>query len=463
MSSLFLRRRFLPLIIAILVCVRTPPCAGQTALDAKAVSARADAWLKAYQAAGDFSGVVLLAQGDRVLFQGAYGSADPQVGSPNRLETRFRVASVSKTFTAAAIEKLAKDGKLRYGDPLSRYVNGIPNGDSITIEQLLLHESGVGVLDSEEIYRDCLSRQEVVRRLASAKPLFHPGKESRYSNEGYFLLAAVIERVTGGSYGEFLRNNFFAPLQMENSGTACRNLPEGRNAFGSVATASEAHIRPLPYNEAALDGPGSVFSSAQDLYQWLRAVDTNPNFDLSKLKYPYGWGKRKYSSRDLIEQSGQVEGFQAHIAIYPREHIYAVVLSNIQSGFSGRIPRDLEAVLFGGEVSLPPQITTIVLGDRSMRQYIGGYHTADKSHSQTLDIREGHITMHWDSDQFWREMAMIEGDTFFLRAEYARIHFERGTDGLVYRMTWSWPGGTLLTLNKDEISGNPQPTVPGKP
>jgi hypothetical protein len=192
-------------------------------------------------------------------------------------------------------------------------------------------------------------------------------------------------------------------------------------------------------------------------------VDTHPNFDLSKLKYPYGWGKRKYSSRDLIEQSGQVEGFQAHIAIYPREHIYAVVLSNIQSGFSGRIPRDLEAVLFGGEVSQPPQITTIVLGDRSMRQYIGGYHMADKSHSQTLDIREGHITMRWDSDQFWREMVMIEGDTFFLRAEYARIHFERGTDGLVYRMTWSWPGGTRLTFNKDEISGNPQPTVPGKP
>src|SRR5262245_59778024 len=233
MSSICFRRRFHPVTIAFLVCICTAPCVGQTALDSKAVSARVNAWLKAYQAAGDFSGVVLLAQGDRVLFQGVYGLADPQVGSPNRMETRFRVASVSKTFTAAAVEKLVKDGKLRYNDPLSRYVNGGSNGDSITIEQLLLHESGVGVLDSEGIYRDCLSRQDVIRRLASAKPLFDPGKGSRYSNEGYFLLAAVIERVTGESYGDFLRKNFFAPLQMENSGTACRNLPEGHNAFGS--------------------------------------------------------------------------------------------------------------------------------------------------------------------------------------------------------------------------------------
>jgi hypothetical protein len=148
---------------------------------------------------------------------------------------------VSKTFTAAAIEKLAKDGKLRSDDPLSRYVNGIPNGDSITIEQLLLHESGVGVLDSEEIYRDCLSRQEVVRRLASAKPLFHPGKESRYSNEGYFLLAAVIERVTGGSYGEFLRNNFFA---------RCRWKIQEPHAGIFLRAATRSEVWPLPRRRA---------------------------------------------------------------------------------------------------------------------------------------------------------------------------------------------------------------------
>ena len=439
------------------------PCAAQGNLDPAAVSAHADAWLKPYQEVGDFSGVVLLAQGDKILFQKAYGLADPQVGLPNRLDTRFRIASVSKTFTAAAIEKLVTDGKVRYSDSLSHYVEGIPNGDSITIEQLLAHESGAGVFDSEDVYRDCLSRQDLLRRLSAAKPRFAPGKKSEYSNEGYFLLASVIERVTAGSYDDFLRKNFFAPLQMEDSGTACRNLPEGHNAYGSVATATEARLHALPFNEAALEGAGSVFSSAMDLYRWLRAIDTNPLFEVSKLKYPYGWGKRRYSSRELIEQSGQLEGFVSHVAIYPKEHIYAIVLSNIQSGFSNRIARDLEAVLFAGATSKPPVVTTLTLGERSMRQYIGGYHSSESPYPQTLDIRNGQIAMHWGNDPFWREMAMIDGDTFFVRADYTSIHFERGPDGLIHRMIWNWPSGARLTFEKDRVSGNPEPLIPENP
>jgi CubicO group peptidase (beta-lactamase class C family) len=450
--------------------VRTNP---ETRLDAAAVSARADAWLKSYEAAKDFSGVALIAQGDKILFEKAYGLADPQIGTPNRLDTRFRIASVSKTFTAAAIEKLVADGKLHYSDRLSSYVDGIPNGDTITIEQLLLHESGVGVLDSEDVYRNCLSRQDLLERLAKTKPLFAPGKKSEYSNEGYFLLAAVIERITGGSYADFLGKNIFMPLQMQNSGVACRDLPEGHNAYGSVATASEARLRGLPFNEAALDGPGSVYSNVEDLYRWLRAVNAPtddgkavdyPQFLVGKLKYPYGWGKRKYSSRDLIEQSGQLEGFISHVAVYPQEHIYAVMLSNVQSGLSSRIAHDLEAVLFGtGAVSQPLVVTPVVLGVRSMRQYIGGYHSPETPYPQTLEIRDGELAMHWGSDPFWREMVMIDGDTFFLRAEYARIHFTRGADGLIHGMTWSWPGGSQLSFEKDHVTGGPEPSVPPNP
>lgn len=441
-----------------------PPASAQESLDPAAISRRADAWLSPFESAGDFSGVVLIAQDDKVLFEKAYGFADPQVRSPNRPETRFRVASVSKTFTAAAIERLVADGKLRYSDHLSRYIDGIPNGDSITIEQLLLHESGVGVLDTEDVLRECLGRDDLLRRMAAAKPLFAPGKSSQYSNEGYFLLAAVIERIIGVSYQEFLRSTIFAPLHMENSGTACRDLPEGRNAFGNIAIATEARFRPLPFNEAARDGAGSVFSDAEDLYRWLRAVDTDPRFSVAPLKYPYGWGKRKYSSRDLIEQSGQLEGFNSHVAIYPKDHIYAVVLSNIQSGFSGRIPHDLEAVLFAnGEISKPPVVTPVTLGERSMLQYVGSYHSREIPYPQTLAVRDGQLAMHWGQDPFWREMVMTNGDTFFLRAEYAEIHFVRGPDGFVHGMNWTWPGGAHLSFEKDKITGNPEPSSPPNP
>jgi D-alanyl-D-alanine carboxypeptidase len=445
------------LLLAVWACAIQPVTAQHT-LDAGAVAQRAAVWLRAYEAAGDFSGVVLLAQGDNIVFAQAYGLADPEGHRANRLDTRFRIASVSKTFTAAAIERLVQAGRIRYSDPLSRYVSRIPNGDAITIEQLLLHESGVGILDSEDMYRDCLSHEQVLARLASAKPLFAPGQGSQYSNEGYFLLAAVVERVTGASYEEFLAKNFFLPRQMVNSGTACRDLPEGRNAYGAVATAAEARIRELPFNEAALDGPGSVYSNAEDLYRWLRAVDTNPALDVSQLKYPYGWGKRKYSSRDLIEQSGQLEGFMSHVAIYPKEHIYAVLLGNIQSGFANRIPQDLEAVLFGeGKVSTPPVIVPLILSERSMHQYTGSYHSKEIPYPQTLEIHDGQLTMRWGDDPFRREMVMTGGDTFFLRAEYAQIRFERGADGAVHRMVWNWPGGAHLSFDKDQTTPSPQP------
>jgi D-alanyl-D-alanine carboxypeptidase len=434
-----------------------PACPATGPFSAEEVPARAEAWLKPYVSAGDFSGVVLIALGDRVVFQQAYGLADHEVGSPSRLDMRFRVASVSKTFTAAAIEKLVAEGKLRYADKLDRYVQGIPGGDAITIEQLLLHESGVGVLASDEVSQECLSHEDVLRRLRSLKPLFLPGQRSQYSDEGYFLLAAVIERITGASYQEYLRTNVFLPFEMKDSGTACRDLPEAHNAYGSVATASQARLHSLPFNEVAMDGPGSVFSTAADLYRWLRIVDTGAAFKTAQLKYPYGWRKRKYGSRELLEQSGRLAGFVSHVAIYPDDHIYAVVLSNVQSGFSDRIPGDLEGVLFGGAVSKPPVVAVLTLGERSMRQYAGRYHSTEAPYTQTLAVRDGQLAMHWGSDPFWRELVMTDGDTFFLRADYATVHFERDQQGAVHRMVWAWPGGARLSFEKDrtEASGPP--------
>ena len=428
-------------------------------LDARAVDARADAWARSFADAGDFSGVVLMAQGDRLLVQRAYGKADPQLGSPNRIETRFRTASISKTFTAAAIEMLLAQGKLRLSDALAQFVSGVPNGASITIEHLLLHESGVGAIEGGDAARDCLPPDELLARLRGAKPLFLPGKGSQYSNEGYFLLSLVVERVSGGSYEEFLRQNIFTPLHMVDSGVACRDLPTGRNAFGSVASADEGGPISLPFNEAALQGAGTVYSTATDLLTWLRAVDTNPQYQTAKWKYPYGWGKRNYSGKSLLEQSGQLEGFNSHMALYPAEHIYIVVLSNTQSGFSARMPKDLEAVLFGGTPSKPPVIQALTLGERSMKQYEGSFRSSSVPYTQTLANHEGHLAMHWSDYPFWRTLTMTEGDTFFARCEYAYIRFARNKDGYVSSMTWSWPSGGNLTFDKLDVGPPPPPQV----
>jgi len=422
------------------ICVLSPLRA-QTLLDGPTLATRADQWIDPYVAAGDFSGVVLIAQGDRVLVERAFGKADFQHGVPNRVETRFRIASLSKTFTAAAIERLITEGKLTLKDPLSKYVTGIPNGDKITVEQLLTHESGIGELDAADMYRECLPNAELIERLRKTPPLFAPGTDSHYSNEGYFLLAMILERVSGMSYETFLQKNIFAPLKLANTGSACQDLPPGPNADGYVPGDKAASVVPLPFPEATRVGPGSLYSNASDLNAWLRAVDTNRSFQVDKFAYPYGWGKRNYSGRDLIEQSGIHEGFNAHMALYPKEHIYAVVLSNVQSGLLNRIPKDLESVLFGGEMSRPPDVKPVPMNEAALREYQGTYKAGSIPIPQNIVVREGKLYMQWGNYPFLRILTPTGRGEFFFRYEYATVKFERDGKGDIVRMTWKWPGG----------------------
>ena len=425
-------------------------------LHEKDIVARADQWLQPYVRASDFSGVVLIAQGDQVLLQKAYGEADFSHNIPNRVDNRFRIASLTKTFTAASIEKLVREGKLSLKDSLSRYVPGIPNGDKITVESLLLHQSGIAPLDSADIHRECLPQNEIIHRLTLTKPLFAPDTQSAYSNEGYFLLAVIIEKISQMSYPDFLDKNIFQPLGMRNSGVACQDLPAGRNAVGNVPGAGPHQLSRLPFNEAVNIGSGSVYSDVHDLYLWLRAVDTDPAFQVDQLEYPYGWGKRNYSGRDLIEQSGIAEGFDAHIARYPKEHIYAAVLSNVQTGFFNRIPKDLEAVLFGGNTTRPPEENSFHASTQTLQQYQGQYESKSIPFQQNLSVDKAGLYLQWGDYPFLRILTPIGPDEFFFRFEYAKVTFSRDTEGRVIGSIWEWPDGgpvSFKKLDKTERSG----------
>lgn len=404
------------------------------------VAARVDQWITPYVSSGDFSGVVLIATGDHVLVEKAYGKANFGSSVANTVETRFWIASLSKTFTAAAIELLIAQKKITLKDRLSKYVSGIANGEQITIEQLLTHESGVGELDAPDVYRECLPRKELIARLRKVSPMFAPGSDSHYSNEGYFLLAMILEKVSGTSYENFLQKNIFAPLNLANTGSTCKNLPAGTNADGYVPGDGLGSVIPLPFPESTRPGPGSLYSDVHDLLKWLQAVDNNHTFQIDKFDYPYGWGKRNYSGRDLIEQSGLHEGFEAHMALYPKEHIYAIVLSNVQSGLLNRIPKDLEAVLFGGETSRPPDVQPIAVGESALREYQGKYKAEAIPTPQNIVVRDGKLFMQWGGYPFLRILTPIAKDQFFFRYEYAQVIFQRDAKGSVSAMAWQWPG-----------------------
>ena len=190
--------RFLLLLGLIVLFARTSVWPQST--DFSDLSSKLDSYLQPYVNANDFSGIVLVARGNRILNVREYGMADRARLRRNRRSTAFRLASLSKTFTAAGIVMLIERGIVHLQDPVSRFFPGFPNGDHITVEHLLSHESGVGELDSPDLMRHCEGSDDMVRRIAEVPPFFAPGTSDRYSNEGYVILAAIIEHASGMSY-----------------------------------------------------------------------------------------------------------------------------------------------------------------------------------------------------------------------------------------------------------------------
>ncbi|NNE71447.1 MAG: beta-lactamase family protein, partial [Rhodothermales bacterium] len=204
--------KHLPPLLILLLAI--PTASAQP--DPATLTERVDALVQPYEAARDFSGTILIAREGEELLRRSYGMANYEEGVGHTDNTRYLVGSVTKQFTAAAILLLEEAGQLSLDDPLSRFVAGIPQGDSITIHQLFSHTSGVARDPFPDYPDQVIARtlQEVVDAISLRPREFEPGARMSYSNGGYVLLAAVIEEVSGVSYSEFLRTSIFEPLGM---------------------------------------------------------------------------------------------------------------------------------------------------------------------------------------------------------------------------------------------------------
>jgi D-alanyl-D-alanine carboxypeptidase len=439
-------RRLLPL-LGFLFLIIEALAHGQS-IDNSALSSKLDSYLEPYVKTNDFSGVVLVGQGDHILSVREYGMADRGHAVRNQRTTVFRLASLSKTFTAAAVMILVEHGTVHLQDPLSHFFPEFPNGDHITVELLLSHESGVGELDAPDLMRECGGSKEMVRRIAKVPPFFAPGTSDRYSNEGYVLLAAIIEHSSGMGYEAFLRKNIFDPLKLKHTGVMCAEWPVADHAVGYIAGLG-SDVESLPFNEAGWNGPGSLYSTVDDLYTWLQAVSADRLFKFSALKYPYGWGKRNYSGKPLVEQSGELEGYTAHMALYPEQKIYLVFLNNIESGLFSRVPKDLEAVLFGGKPSSPPDAASVPAAKNSLAEVAGAYSTKQYPVPLKFEIKDSDLFLHWGEVPFLRPLIMTGKDQFFARAEYGSYEFLRDSSGKVSGVSAKWGGGGSLELKRE--------------
>jgi len=312
---------------------------------------------------------VLVARNGKILFQHGYGLANLEHRVPVTPETKFRIGSITKQFTASAILKLREQGKLELDDKLSKFIPDFPRGDEVTIHHLLTHTSGIHSYTSKQGFLETvplfIEAEDLIQSFKNDPYDFDPGKKWSYNNSGYFLLGYIVEKVSGRSYEDFLRANFFDPLGMTNTG-----VHHGREVLAHEAQgyAYEGGTikKALNWDMSRAGGAGSLYSTVGDLYRWNEAVfnrkvlsEASLNTAFTPVKtaenqnetieegYGYGWGIGKLRGLRQIHHSGGLNGFLSDLARVPEEKFTVVVLANA----SPPPPPGLEPAALANEIA----------------------------------------------------------------------------------------------------------------
>lgn len=328
----------------------------------RTVVSKADKYLNALVKQGRFSGSVLLARDGRVLMSRGYGMANLEYEVPNSPQTRFLLASLTKPFTAMAIMMLEERGQLDTNDPICKYIPQCPaSWQPVKLQHLLNHTSGITEFGKPQPENDCFRRTPMttaaaVERAKQFAPDFKPGEKFAYSSVAFVLLGYVIEKVSGESYEDFLRENIFGPLKMNGTGLHHQKQIVKQRAAG-YARAKDGSVINFDYSTVDyIFAAGGLYSTVEDLYLWDQALYTEKLVQektLRRIFTPglensgYGWEIFEQKNRRLVRADGRSFGFSTSLARYPAEKVTVIVLSNIDSAGASKIADELSAILFG--------------------------------------------------------------------------------------------------------------------
>ena len=368
----------------VLFAVLVIPCLAQEA-------ARMDQIVQTYVANHTFMGTVLVARGDQVLFSKGYGSADLEWDVPNSPNTKFRLGSVTKQFTAASILLLEERGKLSVNDPVKKYIPDAPAAwEKITIYHVLTHTSGIPNFTSFPEYPKLEPFATTAPQLVALfrdKPLdFEPGEKWNYSNSGYVLLTYLIEKITGGSYETFVRENIFTPLGMKDSGYDSNSAIILHRASGYAPVPGKNQFENAGFVHMTIpQGAGGLYSTTEDLLKWeqglfggkvLKTASVEKMTTPFKNNYAFGLQVNTVGGRKIIDHAGGIEGFNTQLSYYPEDKLTVVVLSNVAPGAPAQIATQMAAIARGENVLLQTERKEITVDLKTLARYVGAYQMA---------------------------------------------------------------------------------------
>jgi len=294
---------------------------------------------------------VLIAKEGEELYKKGFGYANLEENIPVTPTTYFRLASVSKQFTAACILKLIEAGKLKLTTTLTELFNNFPAyGSEITIEHLLNHTSGL--IDYEDLIPDTTTMQvkdiDVLNMMKTqTKTYFEPGTEYKYSNSAYALLALIVENISGKRYASFLHENILEPLGMNGTVAFENGISTVPNRAYGYSRKDDGFVRTDQSITSAVLGDGGIYSSIEDLMKWeaflftekilkkktIEQATTRKPFKNGKMNdYGYGWFLKKYEDKEVVYHTGDTKGFRTVLYRIPSERILIIVLVNRNEG-----------------------------------------------------------------------------------------------------------------------------------
>ncbi len=318
----------------------------------------------------------IVARGDSVLFLGAAGLADVELGVPLGPDMVFEIGSITKQFTAAAIMMLAEEGKLSTDDPLSKFLPDYPNGDAYTVEHLLTHTSGIVSYTGIPEYmrtkvRQDMTPDEIIDEFDHLPVEFEPGERFAYNNSGYILLGAIIEEVSGESYEDYVEEHIFAKLGMASARYGHRDEIIPRRAEGYRGTAgSYANAQYLSMTQPY--AAGSLMMNVADWHRWSRALFgghvispeavermSTPYVldDGDTTQYGYGLGVGDIRDRPVVQHGGGIFGYSTSGYYVPDDEIFVAVFSNNpNAGMNGITAIRLAAAALGEPFPMPEAV-----------------------------------------------------------------------------------------------------------
>lgn len=417
-----------------------------------------DKLVDTYDQLGRFRGTVLIAKGNKILFRKACGLADESNQRSNMLETRFLIGSLTKTFTAVAIMQFVEQGQLSVKDYLSQYLPDFPNAERITLHHLLSNTSGVFDYLLLEDFNEFMTKPhktaEMIARFADQPLVFEPGNQFGYSNSNWVLLGAVLEKITGLSYDEVIRQQIFMPAGMNASGFDWELLPHEVHAIGYTDSGSGV-VPSLASHSSVLHAAGAMYSTVDDLFRFDSALNNNTLLRRQTLLdmwqaetpgYGYGWEIHQIHGQRVVAHSGGLYGFICNFVRFidndGNSQITIILLSNDNSAAVPEMTETLSATVLGLPYEMPSSRRFVKVEPEILIPYVGTFEMPVMGRTFIVDFRVEEDRLVMDMRGWTKVILKPMSDTmFYARAKgEVEMEFISGPGGRADSIEMVWAG-----------------------